>query len=135
MPQTEPEREKTPAQHTASPKPKPTRRQPLTEKRVLTAIETLATTSSMKPAVSLADLRHALGADRTALDALLITLLSQQKLTLSPASADQQLTADETAACLLVDGQPHLLCSLTAPPATSAKPAARRGRRQTESAD
>ena len=135
MPQAEPDPETTPAQHTASPKPKPPRRQPLTEKRVLTAIETLATTSSLKPAVSLADLRQALGADRTALDALLITLLSQQKLTLTPVSADQPLTADETAACLLVDGQPHLLCSLTTPPATAAKPATRRGRRQTESAD
>lgn len=133
--QADPDEEKTSAQGTPSPKPKPPRRQPLTEKRVLTTIEALATTSSLKPAVSLADLRQALGADRAALDALLMSLLSQQKLTLTPAAADQPLTEDETAASLLVDGQPHLLCALTTPPTTAAKSAARRGRRQTESAD
>ena len=133
--QADPDEEKTSAQGTPSPKPKPPRRQPLTEKRVLTTIEALATTSSLKPAVSLVDLRQALGADRAALDALLMSLLSQQKLTLTPASADQPLTEDETAASLLVDGQPHLLCALTTPPTTAAKSAVRRGRRQTESAD
>lgn len=133
--QPHPDQANTSAQTAHTPKPKPPRRQPLTEKRVLTTIETLARTSSLKPAVSLAELREALGADRTALDAMLMTLLSQQKLTLTPAAADQPLTEEETAACLLVDGQPHLLCSLTTPPATPAKPATRRGRRQTEPTD
>ncbi|MFM7059087.1 MAG: helix-turn-helix domain-containing protein [Planctomycetota bacterium] len=114
-----------------APKPKSPRRQPLTEKRLLTTLEALAATSLVAPAVTIAELREKLGADRGAVDALLIGLHSQQKLELTPAG-DQPLSETDQSACLIIDGQPHLLCALIPPAPKAAKAAPRRGRRQPE---
>lgn len=109
-------------------KPKAPRRQPLTAKRVMSTLESLAATSSVAPDVSVADLREKLGGDRAAVDAMLIALHAEQKLTLT-AAGDQQLTAEEQSVALMLDGHPHLMCRLATPPESAPKPAAKRTRR------
>jgi hypothetical protein len=109
-------------------KPKAPRRQPMTEKRVLSTLESLAAASGVTPDVRLADLREKLGGDRAAVDAMLIALHSSQKLALT-AAGDQPLTDDEQVAALMLDDRPHLLCRLTTSPASAAKPSAKRSRR------
>jgi len=120
--------EKPPSASPEEAKPKAVRRQPLTAKRVISTLESLAATSSLAPDVRLADLREKLGGDRAAVDAMLIGLHGDQKLALT-AAGEQPLTTEEQSDALMFDGRPHLLCRLATPPESAAKPAAKRTRR------